>query len=529
MNWENYSSLDLPVVTNYDGRYVHLSLEELNELCLKKDPIALYEKGNRLRVGKEMKKDIEQAMQCYEQVLKVQKNIGAIYYMGRICLEDLQSADCEKYFRLGSSLGDAYCSYEIGEMYRYGNFVTKDLEQAIDFYKLSAEQGYADSLVSAGEVCMNNKEYDRALKFFMSAYKNGDPVAAFYIGRMYYYGTGVEENDDKAFFYLKIASDKNIKDANAILGAMYGFGMGTEKDIDKAMQLLNDVTEGNEAFSYNMKGRIMIGEGNNEEGKKWLQKSAELGNEDAQRLLSEGVGKTDEELANEGADPYAMIRYSAKLMSSQKPDIHKALEVLSRANQLFPDNVDVKEKYANMLFLHGHVERKIGATQQAYGTLRQCINEIDLLRSKSCNIEHLNSLEIDACMEYGELAFAAKNYELALSMFKRTSWDKYPYAAVMTVSIHMDNSQQFGNDIEKETSFLVRATSSDKWREPTELADAYFTLSVIYSTGISNHIKADVNYAYVCIQKCADIDPELAKSELKKYTKHLFGNITYKP
>ncbi len=535
MDWENYKSLELPVVTNYDDRYENISWEELDQLCNDGNPIALYEKASKLRLGEGVEQSIKQAKLYYEKLLTIQKNTRAMYNLGLLLLQDKESenaSDCVVLFKLGSELGDADCSREMGELYRYGDYVEENPEQAISFFKLSAEQGNTNSLVSAGEVCLDEKDFDRAVKFFTTAYQTDDPVAAYYIGKMYYYGTGVEESDEKAFPYLKKASENDVKDANAMLASLYGFGNGTKKDVQLAMTLLDDVIDDELAWSYNIKGRIFLNEGNKDEGKKWLQKSAELGNEDAQNLLNKGVGKTDEELANEGTDPYAMIRYSAKLMGNkdgQGPDIHKALEVITRANQLFPDNIDVKQQYIIMLHLHGHIEYKIGATQDAYNTLRQCFNEFIAIRNMNVNTERINPIEADLYMDYGEAAYGIKDYDVALNMFSRTDHDKYPYAVVLSILIHMDDPKRFASEIADEASFLVRATSSDKWREPVELAGAYFMLSGVYSVGVPNYINADVNYAYSCIQKCSEIEPEMAATELKKYSKNLFGKVTYKP
>ena len=159
MDWESYSNLDLPVVMSYDDRYEQLSWEDLNGLCSNGDPIALYEKASRYRLGEGVEKNVDQAMLYYEQVLKYQKHTRALYFMGGMFLEDIKSADCEKCFRLGSALGDADCSREMGELYRYGDYVEENPEQAIYFFKLSSEQGNTDSLVSAGEVCMDEQNY----------------------------------------------------------------------------------------------------------------------------------------------------------------------------------------------------------------------------------------------------------------------------------------------------------------------------------------------------------------------------------
>ena len=84
-------------------------------------------------------------------------------------------------------------------------------------------------------------ETQNALEEFKKAYEEtGSALAAFNIGRMYYYGNGVEESDELAFPYLKAASENHIKDANVMLGAIYGFGTAVEKD-DKMLVTLESI------------------------------------------------------------------------------------------------------------------------------------------------------------------------------------------------------------------------------------------------------------------------------------------------
>ena len=238
-----------------------------------------------------------------------------------------------------------------------------------------------------------------------------------------------------------------------------------------------------------------------------------------------------EEKTNEGSDPYAMIRYSISLLGNkegQKPEIHKALEVITRAKQLYPDNFDVKEQYVSTLLIHGHISRMIGAEQDAYNKLGTCIREIEYLRANDWNTERLNTLEIDSCWEYARAAFSIKDYDVALEMFNRTDSEKYPYAVVGSLLIHLDDCVGYASEIANEVRYVSQSLNSDKWGDSMELASAYAILSSIYATGIPHCVNSDVNYAYSCIQKCAELDPEMAEPELKKYSKNLFGKITYR-
>ena len=92
----------------------------------------------------------------------------------------------------------------------------------------------------------------------------------------------------------------------------------------------------------------------------------------------------------------------------------------------------------------------------------------------------------------------------------------------------MQNPGLFDADLADEVRFLENALNSDKWRENKELAMAYYILSVNYAIGITGYLNADITHGYSLIQKCASIDPQMADFEMKKYSKNLFGKISYK-
>lgn len=60
------------------------------------------------------------------------------------------------------------------------------------------------------------------------------------------------------------------------------------------------------------------------------------------------------------------------------------------------------------------------------------------------------------------------------------------------------------------------------------MIEAKFNREELRTMDWENYSNLDVNYAYTCIQKCSEIDSEMAASELRKYTKNLFGKVTYR-
>ena len=532
MDGMNYRNRDLPLVTEYNDVYDKISWEELEQLCRNGDPVALYEKASRLRIGEGVEQDFESSIEFYTRVLDQQKNTKAMYHLGRLLQassNEEHQQKCVDYFEYGSELGDAGCTYELAYLYRDGQFKNEDAAKAIQLFKLAIAQGDSLAGVDLGEMYMMQGETQNALEEFKKAYEEtGSALAAFYIGRMYYYGNGVEESDELAFPYLKAASENHIKDANVMLGAIYGFGTAVEKDVEKAMEYLDDVEECDLAYAYNIKGRLFLMENDKERGMECMRKSAELGNENAKEIL-EDLGKTDQEKAEEGSDPYAMIRYSKQLLNDTvHGGLVPAVKLMERAYELYPNNLDVQASYAQLLDMHGYVSKKIGADDIAYDILKKCVGLIDGLIERNHDPERVREIEISACLELALLAFSKGEDSYSLALLERTDMNTYPVAAVLKTVIHMGQPYTYSYEIRQDVNALQQVLHLDTWRNESELAGAYYTLSQVYATGVPNAVSADVDLAYDYIKKCSDLDPELALPELSKYTKNIFGKLTYK-
>lgn len=574
MDKDKLVNSDLPIVTEYNDLYENSDIEEVFEHAKNNDPIAIYELAYRYRCGEGgVKEDVQKSMMLYSKVLEYQRNTCAMYRLGYAYANDIMGeenrAKCVPYFQAAVELGDADSAVKLGILYEFGDCVEESYDKALELYNFAIENGRKDAYYNAGEIyrykdmmpkaieCYNKalesgqlaaalplgwfyedgeyveKDDKKAFELYMQAYEDGNPDSLYYLGRMYYLGKGTEVSYAKAFPLLKEASDQGNKDANCFLGSMYGCGVEgvVEENIDKAMEYLSDVSELWEVNAWYTKGHLYLLENNIEEGKKWIIKAAEAGHEEAAQLMEQltSPSKTLQELAEDGSDPYAMIKYAGEVFSNtEKGGIHKALEIITKAEQLYPNNLDVKEMYARILFIRGHVETKIGAYDDAFITLKKCIETIDMLKRHNYKPDAVREIEIDACMECGEMASRKNEYELTLKMLERTDFHKYPYAVVLIALTHMENSYKYAHFVRDDVDRINRALDTNNWRQDTEKAAAYYILSVIYANGTPNRLSANVNYAYECIQRCAEIDYGMAEYELKKYSKGLFGKITYR-
>ena len=95
-------------------------------------------------------------------------------------------------------------------MYRKGEGVSQDYKIAVKWYRLAAEQGYADAQFNLGVMCDNGtgvtQDDKAAVKWYTLAAEQGDADAQSNLGVMYGTGKGVIQNYVYAHVWLSIAA-----------------------------------------------------------------------------------------------------------------------------------------------------------------------------------------------------------------------------------------------------------------------------------------------------------------------------------
>lgn len=84
----------------------------------------------------------------------------------------------------------------------------------------------------------DNKDYENALAEFTYLSEEGDPMAVYYLGRMYDEGLGVESNKEKALQYYQTADAAQNAAASAQLGKMMIAGEGITKNPKLGIEFL---------------------------------------------------------------------------------------------------------------------------------------------------------------------------------------------------------------------------------------------------------------------------------------------------
>ena len=113
--------------------------------------------------------------------------------------------------------------YSISNILDFSGGLTHYYDSGLNYYlgKNGAEVDY-------------KKAYELFIKSIQNDYFNGRKYSYFYLGQMFYFGRGVEKNDQKAFEYFKISAEFGVTNAQCALGYRYENGQGTKKDLDSA-------------------------------------------------------------------------------------------------------------------------------------------------------------------------------------------------------------------------------------------------------------------------------------------------------
>lgn len=260
-------------------------------------------------------------------------------------LEDFQKA--EHLLLTESQSGNVLATHDLGKLYSTDRLGEKDLEKSQRYYS-EALKGFLEIEPTASKLksyvqyrigkmyCYGlgtEKNYTKAFDWFLKSSKENNKFAQFSLANLYYYGNGVEKDLSQAFlWYQKSASQGQLyasyavaqmyskgeyvsKDDNTAqqyytqalsgflnlerkeqadenlfykIGMMYKNGLGTAIDVSKAIEYFQRSAD-NKWSSYQLGKLYLFGadglEKDKEKAARWLTKSADDGNEYAQKLL----------------------------------------------------------------------------------------------------------------------------------------------------------------------------------------------------------------------------------------------------
>lgn len=254
----------------------------------------LYKEGNKeLNIEINTEEGIEWLKKAAEQNhKKAQHELGS-YYLNK---EDHQKA--YEMFLKAAKQDYEYSQYNIGLMYHYGIYLPKDIDKAIEYYKLAASKKLPSAQCNLGILYFlkheedNHQQQDKARKEnylhlaltnLLLAAKNNIEYAQLHLGKIFQ-----KKGDLKsAISWFKNASDSGNAIAQYHLAIIYWYGLNTEKNHEKAIEycklsIANGYVEAETLYS------LILSENENtkEESLHYLKSAAEKGSPDAQYLLA---------------------------------------------------------------------------------------------------------------------------------------------------------------------------------------------------------------------------------------------------
>jgi TPR repeat protein len=228
---------------------------------------------------------------------------GIAYYKGRGVSKNLEEA--VKWFRKAAEQGGAEAQCSLGVCYTTGEGVAKDTTEAVKWYRKAAEQEYARAQFNLG-LCYAKgegvaKDSTEAVKWYRKAAEQGGAEAQYNLGVCYATGEGVAKDSTEAVKWYRKAAEQGDARAQYSLGFCYANGEGVAKDTTEAVKWCRKAAEQGDALAqYSLGFCYANGEGvakDSTEAVKWFRKAAEQGGAEAQYNLGvcyatgEGIAK----------------------------------------------------------------------------------------------------------------------------------------------------------------------------------------------------------------------------------------------
>jgi len=225
-----------------------------------------------------------------------------------------------------------------------------DYKKAFDYATIAAEDDECGGYLVLGALYLNGwgveKDINLALENYKMAAALGDETAMNQIGMIYFGNENYESNPEQSFYWFNEAAKKGSPDGMYNLGWCYKNGFGIEADVEKAAEWFKKSAE----LGY-VDAMCDLGEYYQDtlidfkKAKMWYLKAAELGHAEAQNKL--GVLYADIEndykeaikwykKAVEQDNPWAYRNLGICYRDGNgvKQDLKKAKELFSKASEL---------------------------------------------------------------------------------------------------------------------------------------------------------------------------------------------------
>ncbi len=220
---------------------------------------------------------------------------GHAYAQTFIGVKQLISGDCDaalKWLTEAADREDSQGQFWLGYMFARDYCGQKDLDQALNWLHLSADQNYVPAQNLLGDIYLYNldkQNFEEAKKWYDLASIQDSVHAQFGLGELFLTGLGVPPDIAKAKQHYHTAANQNHTDAQVMLCEIYIYGFGVNQDYQESFKWCKLAAENNHPDAqYLMGSMYLYGLGVHEdvgESIKLYQLAAQQGHVDAQHSL----------------------------------------------------------------------------------------------------------------------------------------------------------------------------------------------------------------------------------------------------
>lgn len=223
-------------------------------------------------------------------------DLGQIYLEGRYGYTT-DAAKAYTYLKKSADLGNADAMDYLGDMYKYGLYVTQDKSQAFDWYLKATEGGSVTGQADLGDAYLHgdlvSQNYQEAVKNLSMSANKGNNNAKFDLGLCYENGYGVNKDINLALdMYAKAALGGvyvAMSRYGAYISSFYNPGR-TEYDW-VSFELFRLAAKVNESWGMFFLGRCLYEGVGHDKDKKvgiyWIRKAAEANDQLAIQYINE--------------------------------------------------------------------------------------------------------------------------------------------------------------------------------------------------------------------------------------------------
>ncbi len=441
------------------------------------DHYAQMQMGLLCSLGKGVPQSYQEALKWHEKASEKDAEpyslfvLGEYYWVGRGVVKNDKRALA--YMKRAADLQEPNAAHNLGKILLEGNTETPpDGVQAHKYLNQAAQSGIFESkMLLAKQYFFGWRgipcDYAMAHRWFLEAAKEADPVAEYYLGRIYNEGRGVSKDASKAIRWFQMSAEHGDRDAKHLLATAQIEGHGVPKNIKDGWRILKALADEGHVQSLASMGCYLL-EGldkeipkNDKKALRCLRHAAEEGYLEAQKILSNLFFSRDPDLANaeEGEawlrkaaaqeDGESLFRLAIFLETSTKKT-KKSVQAKQR------EIVDcyrraVAQEYPEALFFFGMM--------QLHGemVLKEEAQGVELLK-KAAQMGH-----VEARFEWGKWLLRSKresDHQEAVVHFRAIA-DQHPQAQVGLAYCYQDGLGVSKNSAEAEKRFAQAAQQGD--------------------------------------------------------------------